>query len=161
MSRVHSRGMRGCDRGQALVEFALASFIFFMTIFGILSGGLMVWQYNMMANLAQEGARWAAVRGSGGGEQASAAQVQAYVWDRSLGLKPTVTTTSVADPANCRDVPSSSTSCACTTTSVEPSTLTAGERVCVKVTKPFVPFTRFIGIGALTLQSTAQMTIAR
>ena len=52
------------DCGAQLVEFALASTIFFMTIFGVMGFGIAVWQFNMVADLAQEGARWAAVRGS-------------------------------------------------------------------------------------------------
>ena len=66
-SHLHEAGRRrrmGDDRGANLVEFALASTIFFMTIFGVLGFGVAVWRYNMVADLAQEGARWAAVRGS-------------------------------------------------------------------------------------------------
>ena len=58
-TRIDWRG----DCGQQLVEFALASTIFFTTIFGVLGFGLAVW-HNMVADLAQEGARWAAVRGA-------------------------------------------------------------------------------------------------
>jgi Flp pilus assembly protein TadG len=52
------------NRGQSLVEFAFASIVFFMMLFGIVEFGIAVWRYNMVADLAQEGARWASVRGS-------------------------------------------------------------------------------------------------
>ena len=44
MRRLQHRVVRG-QRGQALVEFAIASLVFFMTIFGTLQFGLMIWHY--------------------------------------------------------------------------------------------------------------------
>ena len=58
------RRRMGDDRGENLVEFALASTVFFMTLFGIIIFGIGVWRYNMVSDLAQEGARWASVHGS-------------------------------------------------------------------------------------------------
>ena len=63
MRKRQHRIVKG-ECGQALVEFAVASIVFLMTIFGTLQFGLMVWHYNMISNLAQEGARWASVRGT-------------------------------------------------------------------------------------------------
>jgi Flp pilus assembly protein TadG len=125
------------DRGESLVEFALASTVFFMTIFGILGLGLGVWQYNLVADLAQEGARWAAVRGSAAGTPATVDTVSSYVTSRAVGMTVTVAT-SWPDGAN-----------------------SAGKKVQVTVTKTFNPITRLIPQNVLTLQSTAQMVIAR
>ena len=58
------RRRMGDDRGENLIEFALVSTIFFMTLFGTIIFGIGVWRYNMVADLAQEGARWASVHGS-------------------------------------------------------------------------------------------------
>jgi Flp pilus assembly protein TadG len=139
-------GLLRNQRGQALVEFAFTSIIFFMTIFGIIEFGLAVWQYNMVANLSKEGARWASVRGSSSGaQQATVAQVQSYVQTRALGLNVTVTTTAAP---GC-------------TTSTDPSSLHVGDLVCVKVEKNFTPLTGLIPNTTLLLQSTSQMVMAR
>ena len=128
------------ERGNTLVEFGLASTVFFMTLFGILSLGVAVWQYNMVSDLAQEGARWAAVRGSTASTPATADSVSTYVTSRALGMTVTVATTwpDAGGTAN-----------------------QAGNRVQVTVTKSFTPMTAFVPRSALSLQSTAQMIIAR
>jgi len=51
------------ERGETLIEFALSLFVFLMLVVGTLEFGLLVWHYNMTADLAQEGARWAAMHG--------------------------------------------------------------------------------------------------
>lgn len=140
--RLRRLGRETC--GQALVEFAVASIVYFMTLFGTISFGMAVYQYNGIADLAQEGARWAAVRGSSVlpslGTQATNDSVQSYVRGRALGSSVTVTTTwpSGGSPSN-----------------------SAGKRVRVLVTKSFTPFTSLIPNASLSLQSTAEMIIAR
>jgi Flp pilus assembly protein TadG len=142
---------RASERGGALIEFVLAFGVFLMTLFGAFELGLAVWQFNLTSNLAQEGARWASVRGQGSGAMAaSETQVQTFVRNRSLGMNPTVSTFSVN--AATRE---------CTSTHTNPSTLPAGSGLCVNVQKTFTPFTRLIPVGTLTLQSTAQMIVAR
>ena len=139
MSRQHRRLLHG-ESGQAIVEFALASLVFFMTIFGILEFGVAIWQYNMVSNLAQEGARWASVRGSTTSIPSgpvSAADVQTFVQGRSVGITVTVTTTPV------------------------PSTLMPGQIVSVLVRTDFAPLTSLIPLTAMTLQSRASMVMAR
>lgn len=49
------------QRGQALVEFALASFALLLLLFGILELGRAVYIYNAMTNAAREGARYGVV----------------------------------------------------------------------------------------------------
>ena len=131
--------LRG-ERGQTLIEFALALVLFMMTIFGIVELGLGVWQYNMVSNLAQDGARWASVRGSTATTAATNSTVQTYVQGRVPGMTPTVTTTwpDGGSPSNA-----------------------PGNRVQVVVQKSFTPLTTLIPHATLTLQSTAQMIIAR
>jgi Flp pilus assembly protein TadG len=141
------------ERGQSLVEFALASFLFLMTFLGTIEFGLMVWHYNIVSDLAQEGARWAAVRGAGAipSMRASTADVQTYVRTRSLGWPVTVTTFS-ADPITK----------VCTATATNPSALVAGDGLCVTVAQSFAPLTGVIQLAVWpNLQSTAQMIIAR
>jgi Flp pilus assembly protein TadG len=137
--RIDWRG----DCGQALVEFALASTLFFMTIFGVVGFGVAVWQYNMVADLAEEGARWAAVRGSSTSTPATDGTVETYVLGRAVGMTAVdldVATTwpDGGSPANL-----------------------AGKKVQVVVTKTYTPVGAFIPHGTLTFQSTAQMVIAR
>jgi Flp pilus assembly protein TadG len=145
-------GRRRAEAGQALIEFALAAAIFFMTILGLVSFGIAVFRYNLVADLAQEGARWASVRGSGHDTLVSAASesdVQTYVQGRALGLSVTV---------HVYTVNSSKT---CTATTVDPSALSEGTGFCVKVTNTFTLLTRYVPGGSMTLQSTAEMVMVR
>jgi Flp pilus assembly protein TadG len=137
------------EKGAVLLEFALSSLLFFAVLFGILDFGQSIWRYNMTADLAQEGARWAAVRGVSSLSPASAAEVQAYVQSRSPGIAVTVTTTSV------------NASRQCTTTSVNPSALSAGTGMCVSVEASYNRGTALIPVPSLTLRATAQMIMAR
>lgn len=128
------------DCGAQLVEFALASTIFFMTIFGVMGFGIAVWQYNMVADLAQEGARWAAVRGSTTPAPATDPSVSTYV----LGRAPGMTAVNLM-----------------VTTTWPDGNKAPGKKVQVVVTKTFTPIVPFIPRRALTMASTAQMVIAR
>lgn len=128
------------DRGEVLVEFALSFVVFLMTLLGTFEFGLAIWQYNMLADLAQEGARWASVHGSSSASPATTGDVSTFVQSRSLGLNPTVSTTwpDAASPSN-----------------------GPGRRVEVAVQKAFRPGTSLIPQVTLTLQSRAQMIITR
>ena len=124
-------------RGETLVEFALSATMFLSILFGIVQFGLAVWQYNMVANLAQEGARWAAVRGATATTPATTESVAGYVTSRSVIGTPTVSTT------------------------WNPSTKAKGSTVTVTVSKDFSLFTPIVRVGTITLQSSAQMIVAR
>jgi Flp pilus assembly protein TadG len=153
MGRTTTRSGARSEAGSAIIEFALSSMLFFATLFGILEFGQAVWRYNMMANLALEGARWASVRGAGATgavTPASATDVSNFVRGRALGMNVTVATTSV-----------DGTTKACTTSPVNPSSLSAGGRLCVKVSHTFTPATALIPNAALLLQSTTQLTVVR
>ena len=125
----------GDDRGQSLVEFALASTVFFMTIFGIMIFGIGVWQYNMVSNLAQEGARWASVHGTSSLSPAVQADVQTYVQSRApFNVTVTITPTTVG---------------------------AAGSTVTVRVQHPFEKMISLLPGGPVNLTSDAQMIVSR
>jgi Flp pilus assembly protein TadG len=127
------------EHGQALVEFALGSTIFLTTVFVTLEFALAVWQYNTISDLAQQGARWASVRGSTATSPpgaATPATVQTFVQGRAVGTTVTVTTT-----------PS-------------PATLKPGQTVSVSVQTTFSPLTSLIPLST-TMHSTASMIMAR
>jgi Flp pilus assembly protein TadG len=48
--------------GQAMVEFALTALVFFTIIFGVIDLGRAVFEYNLLASSAREGARLAIVQ---------------------------------------------------------------------------------------------------
>ncbi len=137
-SGLTGRALRD-DRGSELLEFAAASVLFFTIIFGTIEFGRAVWQYNMMSDLAQEGARWAAVHGAGSSSPATTAQLQTYVQSRSPGFTVTVTVLPAAGPG----------------------ALTAGSTVSVHVDSSFSPLTNLIPNTTLTLSSTAKMRVFR
>lgn len=137
MKALRSRLLKE-DRGSELIEFAVASVVFFTIIFGTIEFGLGVWQYNMTSDLAQEGARWAAVHGSSSASPATAAQLQTYVQGRAPGFTVTVTAT----PAN-------------------PSAVNPGGTIAVQVNSSFAPVTTLIPSATLNLTSTARMKVFR
>lgn len=92
------RGLRG-ERGETLVEFAFASVLFFTFIFGILLFGIGVWNYNLVSNLAQEGARYAAVHGQNSGTPISTTDVANFVTSRAVNLSPLTVTTPLGAPS--------------------------------------------------------------
>lgn len=128
------------ERGQELVEFAFASLIFFMMTFLIIEGGLMVWRYNMLADLAQEAARWTVVRGkySSGTYKATGTvtDVQGYV----VAKDPDVTVA--------------------LTPNVNPNTLEPGTSITVTLTRPMPSRVAFFTMSG-TLAASATMQIAR
>lgn len=124
--------------GQSMVEFALSSVVFFTLVFGVIQFGLAVWQYNTVSSLAQEGARWASVRGSTSSTPATAAQLQTYVESRSPGFAVTVTAT----PAN-------------------PSAVPPGSTISVRVVSSFAPAMALLPSATLSLESTAKMIVTR
>ena len=129
-------------RGSSLVEFVLASFVFFITVFGIMQLGLAVWRYNFVANLAKEGARRAVVCGASSGLASTDCNILSYVQARSNGLL-TICNTCV------------------TTTPTTISSLVAGDTVTVRVDASFTPLTALIPHAALTFSSSATMVVAR
>ena len=143
--------LRRGERGSTIIEFAVASAVFFMIIFGILQFGLAVWNYNMLSSLAQDGARWASVRGSTKSAnpcdtitetecETTDALVQTYVRSRVVGMSPTAVTVATTWPDG-DNIP--------------------GDTVQVRVDYTFSAFTRIVRSGSLSLHGIAQMKIAR
>jgi Flp pilus assembly protein TadG len=75
-------------RGSSLVETALVTIPFFTLILGIIACAYLVFTYESVTFGAQQGARWASVRGSTSGMAATDASVQAYVTGQTPGLAP-------------------------------------------------------------------------
>ncbi|HYN80372.1 MAG TPA: TadE family protein [Gemmatimonadaceae bacterium] len=86
------------ERGATMVEFALVSLLFLMTLLAIGEFGLANWAKASVADAAREGTRWAMVRGGKSGRPVGAAQIQTYVRSRS-SLRP-ITVTTVWTPNN-------------------------------------------------------------
>jgi len=126
------------QRGEELVEFAIASVLFMTLLFLILQGGILIWRYNMLASYAQAGARWAAVRGSTSDPdtfflEGTATGVQNYV--------------QAFDPAITASIDTA------------PNTLGPGKTFTVTVTRPIPRIGFYNWSGTMTAQ--AQMQIAR
>lgn len=141
------------QNGSTLVEFALASMMLFTTIFAAVEFGWAVWQHNFLSNLAQEGARYAAVHGAQSGLAVDQAAVATYVQSRAVGMSVTVTTWSCATPST----PSAS----CTAVSAGPGGATPGSAIEVRVQKPHTRFTSLVMGGAMTLRANARMVMTR
>ena len=63
MTRMKNRG----ESGQSLVEFALSILFVLLLIFGIIELTVFVYTYNVLADAAKEGVRYAIVHGTGVG----------------------------------------------------------------------------------------------
>jgi len=124
-------------RGETLIEFAFALLLFMMTVLGTAQFGLAIFRYNIVSDLAQEGARRAAVCGNHSGLSPGNCDIQSFVQARALGIPVTVTVTPT------------------------PSTLRSGETVTVEVRHTFNAFTKIVPVCALNLSSTARMIMAR
>src|SRR5690349_22651180 len=121
-----------------------------MTLFGTIEFGRAVWQYNMMSDLAQEGARWATVHGAGNSAacttatqaacKASVAQIQDYVRSRAPGSFGTITVTTQSPLG----------------TTTPPSGLASGASIYVIVSTTFTPSVNIIPHSTMTLSGTAR-----
>ena len=128
------------ERGETLIEFAFASVVFFLLIFGIIQFGIAVFTFNMVSNLAQEGARYAAVHGKNSGAAQDESQVVSFVTGRAVGLNVTATT----NPST-----------------TGPSLVTAGNTVAVTVTKPLNWGGGLLPLWSFNVSSTATMIVTR
>ncbi len=128
------------ERGETLIEFAFASVIFFVMIFGALEFGIAVWNYNLVSDLAQEGARYAAVHGQTSGDPRAQADVATFVTSRAIGLAVTTTTAP---------------------TSSSPGNVAAGNTVTVTVSHTLNFGGGLLPVWNFPVQSSAQMTVTR
>jgi Flp pilus assembly protein TadG len=137
-SVIGPRQRRRSERGETLVEFAFASVIFLTVVFGALEFGIAVWNYNLVSDLAQEGARYAAVHGQNSGSPVTEADVATFVQTRAVGLNVTTTT-----PAG------------------EPNTLVAGSVVEVNVSHTLALGGGLLPFWNFPVQANAKMIVAR
>jgi Flp pilus assembly protein TadG len=121
------------ERGQTLVEFAVSFVVFLATVLGTMVLGLAVFRYNMISDLAQEGARRASVCGKNTGLSSTECNISNFVQTRSLGISTSVT---VSPPV---------------------TDLDAGEAVTVQVQHTFASMTAILPVGSLTFTSSATM----
>jgi Flp pilus assembly protein TadG len=70
------------------IEMALVSIPFFSLIVGVIGIAYVVFTYNSVAFMAQQGGRWASIHGSASGAQATSADVTSYVMSQAAGLAP-------------------------------------------------------------------------
>jgi Flp pilus assembly protein TadG len=127
------------ERGSAMVEGALCLTVFLVMVFGIMDFGRAVFAYNSISWAAREGARYAIVRGSSSGHQATATDVKNYVLSRTVGMVSSdlgISTTWTPDAS-------------------------AGSTVSVAVTYSFTPFGPYMPVGPWNLKSTSKMIIAQ
>ncbi len=126
--------LRRNEHGNELIEFGIASVLFFTLVIGIMEFGRAIWMYETVAHAAREGARHAIVRGTESGRMATASDVETYVYTRAPGLTGLAVTTTW-DPDN------------------EP-----GSVVEVQVGAPFQPVVPFM--PPMTLTSTSRLVIS-
>lgn len=138
-ARTAVRRLRHDAQGETLIEFAFASVILLTMIFGSLEFGIAVWNYNLVSNLAQEGARYAAVHGQKSGSALDEAAVRTFVNARAVGLPVTITTS-----------PSGA-----------PGTVAPGEVVEVTVSHTLALGGGLIPFWNFPVSSTARMIVAR
>ena len=137
------------ERGQALVEFALVSIVFFIFLFGMIDAGRAVWNYNTLAQATREGTRYAIVHGSDstdpsgpGSENYTAPDSDTMVTDQvekfGGGLNPSRLTVRAEwlDDSN-----------------------RAGSQVTVTSEYEFEPIFNFLGLVSFTMTSSSTMEI--
>jgi Flp pilus assembly protein TadG len=80
----------GNRRGAAMVEFSIASVIFFLLVFSAVAFGQAINRYNIVSNAARSAVRWAIVRGSSSGQTAAtASDIHDYIVTKMNGVAET------------------------------------------------------------------------
>jgi Flp pilus assembly protein TadG len=135
------RRLFAARRGQALVECAIALNVFLLLTLGVLDAGRAIWEYNTVAYLARDGARYGTI------PSRSSTDIQTYVRGRCASM--------LSNP--CPAAPNFSvgvTRGTCGSTAAP---------VIVTVTDRFQPVTPIIanlwGSGPLSLTATSQMYV--
>ena len=85
---ANRRARRG-ERGQTVVEFALAATALFTLVFGIIDFGRALFTYDIVTNAARIGSRYAIVHGSAcslASCPATSAAIQSYVQSQVSGI---------------------------------------------------------------------------
>jgi len=69
-----------------MLEGALVSLVFLVTLFGLMDFGRMVWSFTLISHAAREATRYAIVHGSSGGHTASTDDIKTIVKNNVIGL---------------------------------------------------------------------------
>lgn len=127
------------SEGAIAVEFAFVAPILILLTIGAIDGGRMLLAMNTLERLANEGARFASVRGSEYSSPATEADVETYLDGKATGLDASKLTVAVTWPnANSND---------------------PGDPVSVAVTYPLDPL--FLKFQTFTFTRTATLNIMR
>lgn len=156
------------ETGSQLVEFAISLLLLLTLVFGILGCSLAMYSYHFVTYAAQEGARYAIVRGSHWktscgtsappnfaltyGCTAAQSDVQNYVKNLAMpGINQNNVTVTAAWPGTTPDCSSGCTACA--------TTNKQGCLVKVTVSYRFVPFMPFVPRNSISYSGTSVKTI--
>jgi Flp pilus assembly protein TadG len=121
--------------GQAMVEFAIVSIVFFSLVFGIIEGGRLLFTYHEVNHAAREGARYAVAHGSKNGN-ATLGDIEQHIAETTVGLSQSALTVDMSAP-NGND---------------------PGEQVTVSVEYPFEPIVALVfGSNPITLTADSTM----
>ena len=100
--------LRGDRRGMAAVEFALVSLVMMMWIFGIMEVARAFWTYQIIQEVAIQGARCMGIKSSscapGGSYSAAAAQSYMVAVASNLGLTLPASDIAPTRPATCASI---------------------------------------------------------
>jgi Flp pilus assembly protein TadG len=151
------RGRWRDEDGETLVEFALSTVLLLTVVFGVMNVCLALFEYQIVAQSARDGSRYAMVRGntctaSGASCTATVAQIQSYVQNEGYpGIVPASMSVAVSYSA----FPTGGT-CSPNANCTNP-----GNLVTVKVTYPFVMHIPFTPANSLSLTSSSSMVISQ
>ena len=141
--------MRRGERGASMVEFAIASLVTLLLLFGIIDFSELMYAYHTVANAARQGTRWAAVRGNTCPDSscpATSSTVQTYVLTQ-MPLLNTANATVTTTWAN-------------TTLCSVASKNASGCTVTVNVSYPFTFDVALLWSHTMTLSSSSTMVIS-
>lgn len=137
MRSAHRRKIGRDQAGQSMVEFALVGMTFIIIIFGVIDLGRAVFQYNLLASSAREGARAAILQNNTDTDVIDRA-VQSSAGMLSSG------DVTISGSRSCSSVPCPS--------------------VTVTVTHEFTPVTPLVGTligGSLSMRSSSTMVVEK
>ena len=158
------RRFAGGERGDSLVEFGIAISLLLMLVFGIIDFSRALYSYHFVSSAAQQGARYATVRGADWPSacasatsyscQASTANIKTYVQSlASMGITPANVTATPTWPQ--QNVNGASTGCNTTATQAD-----QGCVVKVQVTYTFHFFLPYLPTAGLPMTATSVQVIA-
>ena len=164
--------VRRKEQGKALLEFALAGIPLILMIISVLELCLAMWSYHTLAFAVREAARYASTKGAGCSYTGNScgvtvANIAQQIANSAVGLSTSqlnATLTSTAGSVTCNPL----SSCSSNNTAWPPSSANAaGSIISITGYYPvntslvflFIPYTRSLTIGNLTLPASSQVTM--